>query len=487
MCQFVPPKIEALKRKKKVKKLIKALRHELFTMRWAAAQALKEIGDKRAVEPLIAVLLEPYQLSSVREAVSQVLGEIKDPRAVEPLIAVLLEPDQATSVREAVSQALCEIKDPRAVDPLVTFLPKSWAVKALGKLGDRRAIKPLEQTLENESFGAGIQSVAEALDALEWAPPQDALGAKYYLMRHYWPDMSEWDACTRIGEPAVEPIIRFLRFRMFFHRKDHYGPERFAKSAVQGIRCLARIGSPSSTKFLVSLLQKPPFPLDKTSNKYDALEANDQIQKVSVEALGEIGKPVLDTPGATETLITILQSGKLIDRVMSAQALEQMGWKPEDRKIELAFWAAQNRWDKLQSAGAAGIPILIEWLEFEKREEVIETLVSMGSLAVEPLLSVLEHESRGIYAADALARMGVDKGIDTLVTIALRGSLDAIWILGEKEDPRAIKTLGELRHYSPSWQPPDFEDDPWGADSYEQEKKQVREAASKALDNIKKN
>ena len=106
MCQFVPPKIEALKRKKKVKKLIKALRHELFTMRWAAAQALKEIGDKRAVEPLIAVLLEP---------------------------------DQATSVREAVSQALCEIKDPRAVDPLVTFLPKSWAVKALGKLGDRRA------------------------------------------------------------------------------------------------------------------------------------------------------------------------------------------------------------------------------------------------------------------------------------------------------------------------------------------------------------
>jgi len=46
------PNVEKLEKKKNVKGLIKALRHEDVHVRWSAAEALGEIGDARAVEPL---------------------------------------------------------------------------------------------------------------------------------------------------------------------------------------------------------------------------------------------------------------------------------------------------------------------------------------------------------------------------------------------------------------------------------------------------
>jgi HEAT repeat protein len=71
-------------------------------VREAAAWALRRIGDKRAVEPLIQALRDEDH--DVRRAAAEALGTIGDPRAVEPLIRALR--DENWEVRKAAVEAL---------------------------------------------------------------------------------------------------------------------------------------------------------------------------------------------------------------------------------------------------------------------------------------------------------------------------------------------------------------------------------------------
>jgi predicted NACHT family NTPase len=83
-------------------------------VRHAAAKALGRLGDRRAVEPLIARLGDKD--SFVRRAAAEALGVLGDRRAVEPLIARL--GDEDVWVRRAAEEALRRLGDGRAVEPL---------------------------------------------------------------------------------------------------------------------------------------------------------------------------------------------------------------------------------------------------------------------------------------------------------------------------------------------------------------------------------
>ena len=143
-----------------------------------AAEALGEIGDGRAVEPLIAALsdLDCHRTRSAEEA----LGKLKDPRAVEFLIAALSDSELEPVSRIAAAKALGEIGDPQAVEPLIAMLPdpdlSSEVIAVLGKIGDARAV-PALAAMARIRPAAGSACI-------------DALG--------------------RIGAPAVEPLISLL-------------------------------------------------------------------------------------------------------------------------------------------------------------------------------------------------------------------------------------------------------------------------------------
>jgi HEAT repeat protein len=106
-------------------------------VRQGAAKALGEIGDERAVEPLMKALRRD---SYVRWSAVVALGKIGK-SAVEPLIGVLS--DDNWRVREYAVRALGEIGDERAVEPLIKALgdwedggvPHDAAKEALKKLG----------------------------------------------------------------------------------------------------------------------------------------------------------------------------------------------------------------------------------------------------------------------------------------------------------------------------------------------------------------
>jgi HEAT repeat protein len=146
----------------RIESLIQTLRdRRLFSDRRGAAKALGEIGEARAVEPLIEALEDKQIL--VRIEAAKALGKIGDTRAVEPLIKAL------KNVPEPAAESLGQIGDPRAVEPLIGFLrhapPKvrMTVAEALGEIGDARALGPLTQALEDEK-----RHVREAAgDALE--------------------------------------------------------------------------------------------------------------------------------------------------------------------------------------------------------------------------------------------------------------------------------------------------------------------------------
>lgn len=139
-----------------VEPLLAVLRDaDQYLIWWLAADALGRIGDKRAVEPLIALLrmsLGPDSIGLTRKYTCYALGELRDPRAVDVLIDALHvrehhepedndgehvcdEPDH--EVIEAAAGALCRIGDPRAIEPIVNRLLEGdhWHNHCLGDWG----------------------------------------------------------------------------------------------------------------------------------------------------------------------------------------------------------------------------------------------------------------------------------------------------------------------------------------------------------------
>lgn len=109
---------------------------------------ISKMEKNRDVEGLIRVLMEE---KSNRNSVALALGNIGDERAVEPLIQALK--DKNAGVRRVVADALGKIKDERVLEPLIQALEdrdndvRNRAAKALGKKGDPRAVEALTKTL----------------------------------------------------------------------------------------------------------------------------------------------------------------------------------------------------------------------------------------------------------------------------------------------------------------------------------------------------
>lgn len=158
---------------------IEQLDSEDVRQRLQARTTLLNMGEA-AVDALVQMLGRNTPFGSAEAAI--VLGEIGDRRAVEPLVVALQTGNML--VAQNAAQALGEIGDRRAVEPLIRALQTRgglimlWAITSLGQLGDRRAVAPL----------------IAVLDAVE----SDSL--RYTVIR----------ALGEIGDPrAVEPILAY--------------------------------------------------------------------------------------------------------------------------------------------------------------------------------------------------------------------------------------------------------------------------------------
>lgn len=209
-----------------VEPLIKALGDKVNYVREDAAEALGNIGDIRAVEPLIKALgdkdrecnvsyaaakalvkigepaVEPLIKAlgdwSVRWDAARTLAEIGDTKAVEPLVKLL--EDENKYLRETVFRALDKLgwkpvsqknkiklniinqkwdelvkAGKPAVEPLIKVLGdrdnsvRFFAARALGNIGDTKAVEPLIKTLQDQSLVVR-KAAALALEKLNYKP-----------------------------------------------------------------------------------------------------------------------------------------------------------------------------------------------------------------------------------------------------------------------------------------------------------------------------
>ena len=172
-------------------------------VRREVAEALGKTGDDRAIEPLITALNDPdWQVRIGALAVTDVLrdyhvlrpllidrlqdedwqvrdiaarrvmklGELKDPEAFSVLATALS--DGQPNVRASVVTSLGMLKDRRAVPLLIGALQRDdnsyvrWhAARALGELGDARAVGPLQAIEADENEDEIVRS--QARTALE--------------------------------------------------------------------------------------------------------------------------------------------------------------------------------------------------------------------------------------------------------------------------------------------------------------------------------
>jgi hypothetical protein len=190
-----------------VEPLIKALEDDdSVNVGRSAAYALGDIGDTRAVEPLIELLWDNSH--HLVDGATSALGNIGDERAVEPLILLALRtsrvsrslssrfPRRYDEIREAVTGVLVNFGEP-AVEPLIEALVdededvRSYAAEALKAIGGPRAMEVLAKLLEDpEQFR--IEALIEALVNDDEFISNDALVP-----------------LIGIGEPAVESLIEW--------------------------------------------------------------------------------------------------------------------------------------------------------------------------------------------------------------------------------------------------------------------------------------
>ena len=145
--------------------LIDILQDTNSTERVIAASLLGEIGDRRAVEPLIKVAQDTKlsDQSNLRESAMVALGTLGDVKAVTALIEVA-ENDTDANRRVIAGNALASLGDVRAFDILMHLLQignthLNWSVRAtgisvLGKHQDPSAISLLVDHLAIAKLGS---------------------------------------------------------------------------------------------------------------------------------------------------------------------------------------------------------------------------------------------------------------------------------------------------------------------------------------------
>ena len=135
-------------------------------VRWALVHVLGAIHKKPGVDAMLAELKHPSYV--VRRRVAESLGGFKERRAVDPLIAVLENTDEMKSIRAAAATALGALKDERASVSLLAALAdenaevRLKAAAALGNLKDSKAVTRLMEMLENPLEPDNVRAAAAA-------------------------------------------------------------------------------------------------------------------------------------------------------------------------------------------------------------------------------------------------------------------------------------------------------------------------------------
>ncbi len=429
--------VETLKAKRNVRGLIRALKNDNQNIRNAALEALGEIGDPRAAEPVAGFFpQEPFLVAKIlkglgtpgfevllanlhneevdiRWAAAKVLGETGDPRVTEPLLALLQDPNK--QVREVAVDALGRTPDARVVaaltpllhDPDVTI--RQIVIETLGKAGGAPSVALLTPALLDTNWSIR-QSAAEALEHVGWAPAPDETGAAYWAAKRWW------SKCVECGPHALRPLTLALNDHPF--------------SVAEAMEKLGALALPP----LMEALRSP----------------EPDVRRAAAKSLG-----VLKEFRSLEPLCAALQDSDTMVRQLAVAALGQIG---SERALEPLLAALLD--DTLrepatkalrQLKGELVVPALLATLQSPNRKAAQAVLGILNQLqdrrAVKPLLALLQDPEPEIRwaAIEALGRLGDPQAVEPLLAVFQSGDtphrVAAAQALGQIKDSRVVPVL----------------------------------------------
>jgi HEAT repeat protein len=450
-----------------VQPLITALKDADPEMRRQAARTLGMMGDRRAVEPLIAILED----DRIRGAAADALGCLGDKRAVEPLIAIIGSEDRVAFRSDCV-RALGAIGDKRALVPLISMVKgqrddltrgiaaaalgnfhdddaidaligalrddnghvRESATASLGKIGDKRAIPPLVSMLADDGVRSKKQAAASLMEL------GDERGVEILLSSA---DEEELATLVERGIDVVPPCLAALE-------NDDANRRRTAAWI------LGRFGDERAVVPLIKLLN----------------DNHEHVQHNAARALGS-----LTDKRAVEPLVEALRKADGSFRVSCVEALGRLGDAG-------AFDALQSIW--LREAGEERLDVMLAWAmyrldadramtlylgRFRDADMCVRAVKATGTVAdhraIDPLLAALKDYHANDDAAGelrdeiikALGNIGDHRAIAPLLPCLRRYSSEAtfaLWKLGWRpaDDVYWIhwcKALGWKRELLDEW------------------------------------
>ncbi len=457
--------------------LIASLKHVDVHIQEASARILGKIKDPSALPPLLVAFGSPFP-DRVRIAATIALGDLGDERAVGPIMEALYE--KASPGLHEIPHAIAKIGSV-AVEPLIRAVEDTdlevarLAAKALGEIKDERTVEFLIRALEKEdpflsrAASDALISIGEAsvIPLMQAAAANGSarqvavtaligIGAKavppLFIEMASDPTRFEdlvMDVVPAIGVPAVEPLMSILK-------------EDALSTGDLAVRLLSAIGSPA-VPFLKEGLktddlamrircvkalgeigdEKGIAPLMKTLGAEEP-----EMREVSAEALAKIGKP------AVSPLIQAMEDPESPVQSLAEATLRKIGAPAVESLIRLLNRADVHIEETvtgiLIETGASAVPGLIEHLS--DPDPVIQSrcsdiLVKIGELAVFPLVQLVEIQDpdRLWRAVKALTEIGNPAAIGALMGVVFHRSPEvryfAVQGLGKIKDPKAIPAL----------------------------------------------
>lgn len=141
-------------KEKTITDLLALLKDKDEQLRASAVSVLGKICDAEVVKDIIATLEDEYESENVRQSAANALGDLRDLRALEPLLVALR--DKSERVCCSAASALGKLKDERAIKPLIIASEKIGteirfiAADALGDIAHPLAVNHLIKMLHKE-------------------------------------------------------------------------------------------------------------------------------------------------------------------------------------------------------------------------------------------------------------------------------------------------------------------------------------------------
>ncbi|OQA19347.1 MAG: putative lyase [bacterium ADurb.Bin363] len=420
--------------------LISALRNKDYKIRKNAATCLGKIKDKKAIEPLMRVLMEDSN-GEVEESVRKAFSNM-GMMAIKPMIKLLeedeLEPEKKKKIADAIDDkelgvltksnlAIYQLAKGNFAEcakigsPAVPYL-----IKALNK-GDLALREKAETTL----LRIGIGAISELVNTLSTIDENlrkivmDILDKMDISLFHasdktyYFISKGYIDKCVELGNSSVSALIRAM--------EDPRG--EVVNNAIEALKRLGSIAVPDIIKELKGRKRK--------------------IKGKLAVILGDIG----DKRGV-DSLIACLSDLEPEVRINAAQSLYKIG---DERAAPFLINKALLDKDKrvrvltgdiLKKMGKVVAPSLIRILEDPKStEELKETSVKvLGEIKAEKAVDILTKimlAGKGKLrelAARALGDIGSKKAIEALISVLS----DAKELSGWQRGYNATIALGKI-------------------------------------------